>query len=114
MRSKYSVSHSARVANASKTLEILGLSLELNTSVPAAFYHARLSDAEFEAFWTRQSNEPVPAEILGLQIGDFKAVRFTHTGAPYISLSIPADKALDLIESGKAEAGIKLQPAIAG
>lgn len=116
MRSKYSVNHSERVANASKTLEILGVSLELITSTLSPFYSARLSDDDFAAFWTRQSNEPVPAagDIVGLTIGDFRAVRFDHISPAYISLTIPANKALDLIESGAAAEGIKLQPAIAG
>jgi len=112
MRSKYSVNHSERVANAEKTIEVNGATLELNRASVSAFYHARLSDDDFAAFWSRLSNEPVP-ELSG-DAGGFHSVRFTHTGEPYVSVTIPAEKALDLVANGDAVEGIKLQPAIAG
>lgn len=112
MRSKYSVSHSERVANAEKTIEVNGVSLELNRSTPSAFYHARLSDDDFAAFWSRLSNEPVPA--LSGDVGGFHSVRFDHLAEPYVSVTIPAEKALDLVASGAASEGLALQPAIAG
>lgn len=112
MRSKYSVSHSERVTNAEKTLEIYGVTLEKNVSQPAAFYHAKLTDEQFAAFWSRVSNEPIPT--LGGEVNGFRSVRFTHLAEPYVSLTIPADKALDLIANGSAVEGIALQPAIAG
>jgi hypothetical protein len=111
MRSKYSVSHSERVANAVPTIELHGIALEKNTSVPAAFYHAKLSEDDFASFWSRLSNEPVPA--LAGEAGPFRAVRFTHTAEPYVSVTIGADKALDLVAAGAVE-GIALQPAVAG
>lgn len=113
MRSKYHVEHSARVANGEKTISLLGVTLEKNTSTPSAFYHANLTPAEFSAFWTRQSNEPEPSDIGG-NAGDFRFVRFDHTAEPYVALTIPADKALDLIASGAAEEGLALQPEFAG
>lgn len=114
MRSKFSVSHSERVANADKTIEVFGLTLEKNTSVPAAFYHARLTDAELATFLQRNTNSAldvanVPGEVRGLRL-----VRFSHAGEPYTSVTISADKAIDLIASGDAVEGIALQPAIAG
>jgi hypothetical protein len=114
MRSKYSVSHSARVENGQKTINLFGVEFEKNTSVPAAFYHAKVTDDSFAAFWSRISNEPVPADASGDVVGGIKAVRFSHTAEPYVSLSIPAEKALDLIANGDAVEGVKLQPEIAG
>lgn len=112
MRSKYSVSHSERVANADKTIDVYGVTLEKNVAVKSPFYHAKLTDDQFAAFWARISNEPVPAN--GGNVGDFRAVRFDHLAEPYISLTISAEKALDLVASGNAVEGIAPQPAIAG
>lgn len=111
MRSKYSVSHSERVANAEKTIEVNGVTLEKNTSQPSAFYHAKLTDDGFAAFWSRLSNEPAPKSG---DVGAFHFVRFDHLAEPYVSLTIPAEKALDLVATGDAVEGIALQPAIAG
>lgn len=112
MRSKYSVNHSERVANAEKTIVLNGTTLELNRATTSPFFHAKLSDDDFSAFWSRLSNEPVPAK--SGEVGDFRAVRFDHLDEPYVSVTIPAEKALDLVASGAATEGLALQPAIAG
>jgi hypothetical protein len=111
MRSKYSVSHSERVANADKTIEIHGVTLEKNVAVKSPFYHAKLTDDGFAAFWSRVSNAPAPKSG---DVGDFHFVRFDHLAEPYVSLTIPAEKALDLVANGAAVEGLALQPAIAG
>ena len=117
MRSKYSVSHSARVENAEKTIEVFGIALAKNTSVPAPFYNARLSDAELQALWTANSNEAFPgfnAIGKGAELRGLRLLRFDHTSEPYTTVTIGADAALDLVESGAAAEGLKLQPALAG
>ena len=115
MRSKYSVSLSERVANAEKTITVHGVTLELTKATRIPFYSTRLSDSELALFWQRNSNTALDLSEAALgTVKGLRLVRFTHVGAPYTVVSIDAEKALDLIESGEAVEGIALQPAIAG
>lgn len=117
MRSKYSVSYSERVANAAKTITVHGLTLELVKSTRIPFYQASLSDAELATFWQQNSNGALDLGADAAPLGEVKGlrlVRFTHLATPYTSVTIPAEKALTLIESGEAVEGIALQPALAG
>ncbi len=117
MRSKYHVEHSARVANAEKTITVHGVELAKNVSQPRAFYYTRLTDTELALWWSLNSNEAFPgydALARKTNVRGLELLRFDHTKEPYTSVTIDADKALDLIASGAAIEGEKLQPEFAG
>lgn len=119
MRSKYEVSHDARVANANPTLEAYGVSFELNRQFFEPNYTAKVDDDELVALWPRLSNEAFPG-LASINTATAGGVHFFRNegrkgsqDVPYTVLTIYAQRAAELLANGAVE-GEKLQPAIAG
>jgi hypothetical protein len=115
MRSKYSVTNEARIANGVPTINIHGVAFEKESQFAEPIHTARLTDEQLAEFWPRISNEPLPElkNVSGLLASGVHLTRFTHRPEAYTVATVHAHTVAALVAGG-AEQGVKPQPAVAG